>query len=367
VDQVRLDTGGPSTGAGSRGPGTAGVVLATICAALACGPPGERPRFVEEVIPTNAQFRDVFFVDPDHGFLIGGGYGIEGGLVGRTTDGGQTWSFHSGLTETSRPSGALDLRAGWFFDPRTGLVVGDGVILRTADAGEHWRRVHRGPARVGNLCDVTFVDDTHGWAVGHGGLLATHDGGETWFVPSAEPGGDGGGARGPAEVGAGDLTALALHFFDRSEGVAVGGSGRVYATGDAGVTWWSADVPASVGDDRLESVLFVGESLGWIVGEGGLILKTVDGGASWRSVASGTRAHLTDVHFVDERRGWAVGYLRSNGTSVVLESGDGGETWLPHLTVSGEELHAVTFTDPDHGWAVGERVRREPQKLLVYR
>ena len=133
------------------------------------------------------------------------------------------------------------------------------------------------------------------------------------------------------------------------------------------MTWWPADVPASVSDRRLESVHLVGESLGWVVGEEGLTLKTMDRGVSWRSIASGTRAHLTDVHFVDESRGWAVGFVRSNGTSVVLESSDGGETWVPHLTVDGEELHAVTFADTDHGWAVGDRVRREPQKLLVYR
>ena len=172
---------------GTRRPGSARIVLAAVCATLfGCGSPAGA-RFVEEEIPTNASFRDVFFVDPDHGFLIGGGYGIEGGLVGRTTDGGRTWSFRSGLIETSRPSGALDLRAGWFFDPRIGLVVGDGLILRTTDAGKHWRSVHRGPARVGHLNDIIFVDDTYGWAVGHGGLLATDDGGETW--PSIRGGG----------------------------------------------------------------------------------------------------------------------------------------------------------------------------------
>lgn len=226
MDRVRLESTKPADEAGGRRPRTARIVLAAVGATLfGCGAPAGA-RFVEEEIPTNASFRDAFFVDPDHGFLIGGGYGIEGGLVGRTTDGGRKWSFLSGLIESSRPSGALDLRAGWFFDPWTGLVVGDGCILRTTDAGEHWRAVHRGPARVGHLSDITFVDDTHGWA---------------------------------------------------------------------------------------------------------------------------------------------VGFLRSNGTSAVLESSDGGETWAPHLTVDGEELHAVTFTDPDHGWAVGDRVRREPQKLLVYR
>lgn len=344
--------------------GCRSALVAALATGVACAAPPAGPGFVVQELPTNAVFTDVVFLDPENGFLVGGGYGIAGGLVGRTSDGGRTWSFRSGLVETGRPSDALDLRAGWFFDTQTGLVVGDGLILRTVDGGERWRRVHRGPARVGHLCDVFFVDDTHGWAGGHGGLLATVDGGEEWFTPRTEEDVPVGETEG---VPGGNVGALALHFFDRQEGIAVGRSGRVLETRDGGVAWWPVAVPVPPGGPDLASVHFRGARLGWIVGERGTILRTVDGGATWRRAASGTHDDLTDVHFVSEADGWAVGYRRSDGTSVVLESHDGGASWSQHLRVAGEELRALTFTDPAHGWAVGDRVRRDPQKLLVYR
>jgi hypothetical protein len=76
------------------------VLGAVIGVVASCAPGG--PRFVVEEIPTNATFHDVVFADPASGFLIGGGYGIDGGLVGITTDGGGTWSFQSGLVPAAR-------------------------------------------------------------------------------------------------------------------------------------------------------------------------------------------------------------------------------------------------------------------------
>jgi len=86
------------------------------------------------------------------------------------------------------------------------------------------------------------------------------------------------------------------------------------------------------------------------VGDRGHIVISADGGRSWRQVAVPTSAMLTAVHFVDDRRGWAVGH-----DAVILHTADGGETWrLVHEDVEADSpLFDVFFTDSTRGFAIG--------------
>jgi photosystem II stability/assembly factor-like uncharacterized protein len=58
------------------------------------------------------------------------------------------------------------------------------------------------------------------------------------------------------------------------------------------------------------------------VGERGHALYSDDNGDSWTQAQVPTTQMLTAVHFVDERRGWAVGH-----DGLILASADGGATW----------------------------------------
>ena len=72
---------------------------------------------------------------------------------------------------------------------------------------------------------------------------------------------------------------------------------------------------------------------------------------------------MTAVRFADPLRGWATGFNRNDGTSVILNSTDGGDTWQLQTTIFGEELLALAISG-DQVWAVGDRVRNQPQQLL---
>lgn len=69
-------------------------------------------------------------------------------------------------------------------------------------------------------------------------------------------------------------------------------------------------------------------------GERGVILLSDDNGQSWRQVATPVRASITAIHFVDAKRGWAVGHL-----GVILRTTDGGTTWIRQL--DGQQLVPV--------------------------
>ena len=87
------------------------------------------------------------------------------------------------------------------------------------------------------------------------------------------------------------------------------------------------------------------------VGEWGHVLLSDDGGGTWRQAQLvPTRMTLTEVTFVDARRGWAVGH-----DAVVIHTRDGGESWeLQHQAPEEEiPLLSVWFENAERGLAVG--------------
>lgn len=325
---------------------------------------------------TDADFRDVYFADSLQGWMVGGHYDIDGGLVARTIDGGRTWSFQSGLVERETGVSPFALSAVRFLGDRRGVTAGTGgKILVTDDGGDHWRVVRHGRSLADHLNDLDFIDDQNGWAVGLGGVLRTRDGGETWL----------------STLRSSDenryLSGNAIHFHDAWHGVMVGSLGSVWRTSDGGEEWVPAVTPFA-GEDRpqLFDLDFVDSSHGWAVGEEGTMIATQDGGATWlrqdcgvpnaRSVPTLERIPhrngktievdtggrtpslcLSCVRFVSPELGCATGFFTHTGRSLVLRTQDGGTTWSIDAEVEGEELRALFLLSADRGWAVGDRVR----------
>ena len=61
-------------------------------------------------------------------------------------------------------------------------------------------------------------------------------------------------------------------------------------------------------------------------GERGIVLLSDDSGVTWRQATVPVSESLTNVRFVDERNGWAIGH-----SGLVLYSADGGQTWQRQL------------------------------------
>jgi photosystem II stability/assembly factor-like uncharacterized protein len=340
----------------------AALLLSILLVACAEEVENEPPRpWTALALGTRAEFRDVFFLDEERGWIVGGGINIEGGILGTTTDGGRTWRFDSGLTRPSRRATDFHLNAVWFLDARRGFIVADGFrILRTRDGGRQWHRVPSATRVWAHLLDLHFVDATHGWAIGNGGLVRTMDGGETWRGPLPLD---------PESDDPSPTRGQALCFANPDWGWLVGRHGLIRSSVDGGESWQLVEQPRSE-KPHLWSVDFVNGRRGWTVGADGTILHTVDGGRSWRRQDSGVRDSLTDVDFLDEERGWVVGFERKNGTAVVLATSNGGKIWSEQVRVGSEEMRSIFVLDARHAWAVGQQQRRGPhdgsQKLFRY-
>lgn len=132
--------------------------------------------------PRIPQFGKLIFADAQNGWLLtaSGGVDYERHVAGgepydqifRSTDGGRTWS----QVILSPPGRIRDME---FLDPQNGWLVGEaGRIYRTTDGGTTFQLQEKGS---NTIHDIEFVDATNGWIVGSAGLiLRTTDGGRTF-------------------------------------------------------------------------------------------------------------------------------------------------------------------------------------------
>ncbi|HTK69081.1 MAG TPA: YCF48-related protein [Candidatus Eisenbacteria bacterium] len=342
-----------------------------------CARQGTRQLWEATAIPTDAQFDGMWFTDSLNGWITGGGYAIDGGIVGRTRDGGRTWSFQSGVL--SGGGARFSMGGVQFLDSLRGVSVGyGGIVLVTSDGGANWRPVRYGRSGGDGLSDVQFIDSRNGWAVGPASVVRTQDGGETWSLLVTNKSENG------------YLSGNAIHFVDLWNGWMVGHGGALYRSSDGGVNW--TRVPVPLGRDEHPTfwdVTFTDASHGWVVGERGTILHTEDGGVTWVRQQSGVpivrvlpssesprhdvvpeletepdRLSISAVQFADDKNGYAVGYYADVAESVVLSTSDGGATWRVERVVPGELLRSLFLLDAQHAWAAGDRARTAPQVVL---
>jgi photosystem II stability/assembly factor-like uncharacterized protein len=109
-----------------------------------------------------------------------------GGVIMKTTDGGETWKTQAAVAT---------VREFCFLSEEYGFAVGGKAILRTANGGTTWENVTPKDDRIKDLRSVYFIDGSNGWVAGRGAdeqvgstfikhsiLLRTKDGGATWTI-----------------------------------------------------------------------------------------------------------------------------------------------------------------------------------------
>jgi len=354
-------------------------ILTALSLPLSCSRHHAPERWSAAVIPTDAEFMGTWFSDSLTGWITGGGYGIPGGIVGRTRDGGRTWRFQSSVVAGAALR--FSLNRVQFRDSLHGCVAaGDGIFL-TADGGKSWRPATGSRWLGGGLLDVQFVDEKNGWAAGSARILRTEDGGETWRTL----------VRSAAENGY--LSGNAIHFVDLEHGWLAGHGGILMHSDDGGLTWTQVVLPLCDGEHpTLWDLTFSDPLHGWVVGELGSIFHTRDGGETWTLQETGVpavrvipkgeppqpreivpeletepdRLTISAVQFTDANHGCAVGYYADIAESVVMRTGDGGARWEVEHVQPGELLRSVFVLDSTHAWAVGDRARTQPQVVLRY-
>jgi photosystem II stability/assembly factor-like uncharacterized protein len=106
--------------------------------------------------------RDLFFINSDIGWVVGGGNGY-GERIFYTQDAGNTWT----QKHTNSSGGLYSVH---FTNSAVGYAVGDyGQILSTKNGGLTWQKQSFMTDK--SLYDVFFIDYNTGWAVGSGIII----------------------------------------------------------------------------------------------------------------------------------------------------------------------------------------------------
>ncbi len=198
------------------------------------------------------------------------------------------------------------------------VAVGErGHIIYSDDEGKTWTQGEV-PVSV-TLTGIDFGSDTHGWAVGHSGVvLKTTDAGATW------------------ELQLDGTRALELAIESREEQIAAMEERIEEAPEEEkGDLEWALDdlffalenlqADLDIGPvNPLLDVWFENEQRGFVVGAYGMFLRTVDGGETWRDWAPR----------IDNRQNFHLnGITRITGGAIVLV----GEAGQIHVSVDGGE------------------------------
>lgn len=239
---------------------------------------------------------DLDFIDESTGWIVG-----TGGMIVKTTNGGQTWLYNNSNTSTSTQIYGVD-----FVNSSTGWAVAQsGIIRKTTDGGTTWNSQASGQTVA--LYDVSFVNDQLGFIVGASGrILRTTNGGTNW-----------------TSITSGTTQTLReLHFVDSQNAWVVGLSGTILYSSNGGINW----TPQTSGVTKyLRAVSFYNNQTGYTVGDGKTILKTTNTGNNWVKLSAPAQADsiLRGVSFADSVTGWIVDYI-----GLIFKTSDGGNSWI---------------------------------------
>ncbi|MEO8136822.1 MAG: YCF48-related protein, partial [Betaproteobacteria bacterium] len=281
-----------------------------------------------EVIPSDTFAAPLAFTTPAVGTVIASD---GAGNLYRSTDSGSSWT-QTFATPGPTP-GFLGVGAPSFVDAQTGyFAFGAGFIVKTSDAGATWTQISSGVGT--SILDMDRFANGDQIAVGESGQVLTRAAGSTtWRI----------------RAGLGVQNLEAVHVVGPQAVVAVGHTGVVYRSADAGATWTAAS-SAPVGLIAAD-LYFTTLSEGWVVGqgfEGAALFHTVNAGATWAPVTDFQGTYVA-VDFAGAS-GWAMAVY-----GTLYRTVDSGASWSEaQLPGSALSIHDMDFWDANIGYAVGD-------------
>ena len=290
--------------------------------------------------------RDMYFVDENTGFVVG-----YNGDIYKTNDSGTTWrKLDLGTT--------VHLYSVCFIDENVGFVSGQtaggclgadcdkgGVLLKTTNGGDTWTKTFF-PEYI-RILSLKFFDPLNGIAIIHKPdiqnsmdeyVATTSDGGANWNLI--------------------DLAIKAVYdklFFVDNLVFVSGENHQIFKSTDYGQSWQTIATPIEA-YHYVRNIYFYNENIGYI-DDISHIYKTLNGGLNWEE----TNFPFTDFgtfHFSSENEGFSIqtvwyhdgGCYATLKGSISYETLDGGITWTKSELMKSLYLVLTCFPRKDLGY-----------------
>ena len=308
----------------------------------------------------SAALHDLHMLDAQRGFAVG-----DHGLILHTQNGGRDWKqVYSGVSCELHAIQFLDDKHGWAVGgsmlpslrpriDRVGYEISQdsqGVILKTTDGGQSWKRVPTTALPL--LTDIAMLSERRGHAVGVGnglqpsGVFETSDGGISWSSAVTEQTMgwqslasnrdrtaivglrselaevQGGQVKPAQSLVPHQLMLHAIHFDKRGRGFAVGNQGALLVSNSIREPWRYHSHQALTSDFDIHAVGTFEDDVFLAGSPGSRIHCWHTDSDQWQVLETGQALPIKRVQFVDANHGWALCSL-----GRILATRDGGQSW----------------------------------------
>jgi|CXWL01.1.fsa_nt_gi photosystem II stability/assembly factor-like uncharacterized protein len=306
------------------------IKIAVTILLLLCSAQVSQAEWTKQNTNSFAWYKDIFFLDDRHGWIVG-----TDGVINSTDDGGTTWTQGKKFTtDAIIQVYFVNESTGWLLCERNIYARGNNstsYLRKTTDGGRTWEKIEFEDGGHKRITKLFFNMDGVGAAFGEGGIFhKLQEDGKTW----------------KKSVTAIHYLLLDAAYADEKVGAIVGSGGTILFTEDSGYTWEKATLLGDT-ETRFNAVHFAGNKGAWAVGTRGRIFHSNGGGRLWRQQESTVTANLNDVFFTSATNGWAVG---DNG--IIVRTRDGGKNWTDVPAKVTHKLEKVIFA-AGRGWAIG--------------
>ncbi len=329
-----------------------------------------------------AQLTAIRFADANNGWAVGGL-----GAVLRTADGGANWvqqaSWQKLDAYPQQQPNALHV-----INASTAIIVADGYISVSNDAGASWEQRTLAPSRIGadgviwsrandKLLKSTDLGKTNvevlsalnysvtgPFPLGKAGIFLSEasqiydsSSGQYLFKLNLRRSLDGGSSWESFEAKGLPISYLyinRLEFTDASNGVLSTSANELYRTVDGGRNWTQVQLPVPVSAYQNELRLLAGGKIYRSVSGtlGYEYSLSDDAGQSWRKIAAPTGSFsLAEARQIDEKT-----WLMQSNSGVFHLSSDGMQTWAqvagPDAETVRRSFRATWFFDAKHALAL---------------
>lgn len=270
----------------------------------------------------------VAFINDTDAIAVGGE-----GIVLKTYDKGNTWEQLHVIERTSKYLQQVRLYDVKFVDSNTGFILGEETLLRTDDAGLHWRPLQLNNKPVSGKLKLVALSSEVLFITMENSIFKSIDGGHTWFKTAYN----------------GYHNILEFYFYDDNFGFASDDFESYTITRDGGLNWtnYKLEIPELGYNEDITSVFFSSPNMGFAATNGGKVLKSTDGGLSWELVNSEYRGAVNEIYFIDNNNGYMIG-------GSAYETSDGGFTWNIVSLSTCSDMNDIAFNDLGDLIAVGK-------------